>query len=120
MTPSRADLVTVLEAESTLDAFTIYAEPPEHLAGGASLVVAPRSPYRVRDTLGTWVTRLTVHVLVPRSQGPAMDLIDAAIDSIVAAVETLSDADLEDVSAIGIVDDVGGASYTAAVLNITL
>ena len=116
----RSTLATAIAAEASLSSWTVYAEPPEQLVAGLSIIVSPRSPYITQDTLGTYETQVAVYVMVPRNQGPAMDLIDAALASLMDVVDGISNALWEGVTQVGIVDDLGGSSYTTAILNVTL
>lgn len=116
---ARAYLATVFAATADLDGWTVYAEPPEQLAGGRCVVIAPRSPYRTFETFARGATHLSIHVLVPRTGGPAMDALDAGLAGVIEALLALSDVSIDDVVNVGILDETGGVSYLTTTINVT-
>lgn len=117
----RAGVAAILDAYSGLDGWTVYDEPPEQLAAGLCIVVAPRAPYQEYETLGSVLrVSLAVHVLAPRAAGPAMDQIDAGLAAVRAALEPVHDAHLGNVNQVGIIEDIGGPTYLDAVMDVTV
>lgn len=115
---ARAWLATQIAADGDLSDWTVYAEPPEQLAGGACIVIGPRSPYMAHGTYGELETYLVVHLLVPRAHGPAMDLVDDGLDAMRALCTTMPDVRIGPVSSVGILDEVGGSQYIVASLEL--
>lgn len=116
---TRAGLAALLAESPALGSWEIYAEPPEQLAGRPSIVVAPRSPYQSWETFAEIRTHLTIHLLVPRAHGPAMDLLDvglAALRELLAHVD--ADLGIGDVSGVALLDELGGAQYVSASLEV--
>jgi len=115
---TRSTLFDAMLGEAWLAGLTLYAEPPDQLAG-AALVISPRDPYRDYSTFGRLSTFLTISVLLPRTHGPAMDRIDAILSDLYAFLEGLDACELGP-TRLGITDTVGGIEYIAAMVDITL
>lgn len=116
---ARAALGTAFQAEASLSGWEVYEEPPEQLAGGRCIVIAPRSPYRTMETLGTGATHLAVHVLVPRSGGPAMDVLDAGLAGVLTALLAIEEVTIGDTIETGLLEEVGGLSYLVTTVSTT-
>lgn len=117
-TTDRASLFTLLSTDESLDGFIVYAEPPETLVG-QSIVIAPRDPYQDYASFGTLTTFLSVAVLVPRSHGPAMDLIDSTLAILRGIFDGLGGCEVGDTH-VGLLEEVGGTEYIAAMVNVSL
>jgi hypothetical protein len=103
------------------DGWTVHASPPETVQA-RSLVIAPRSPYRVRGTVCQEEVKLELTVLVARGASQAgMDLLDDTCTVIRSATDSASAvvAFVDSISDIGLVQEVGGAEYLAAKLQVT-
>lgn len=115
---TRSGLYTVLEAAVSLDDFLVYAEPPDQLVR-QSIVIAPRDPYQDEATFGSLTTFVSVSVLVPRTHGPAMDVIDSALTALRAIFVGLPGCRVGD-TYVGLTDRIGGTEYLAAMVNLDL
>ena len=116
---TRASLAAILAADAGLAEWTVHPEPPENLARGLNLVVSPRDPYQAYSTYGHVETMVSATLLVPRAHGPAMDVIDPALIALRAALGSLRGATIGDTRT-GIIDEVGGLEFVAAMVDITL
>jgi len=114
----RAGLYALLEASEDLDLFTKHAEPPDQIAGPA-LIVAGRDPYQDYNTFGELTTYLTVSILIPRTHGPAMDLIDATLATLRAIYTGIRGCQIGSTT-LGLTDRIGGVEYVAAMTQVTL
>lgn len=118
---TRAELAAMLAAAPSLASYTHYPEPPEQLAVGQSMIVAPGSPYVDWSTLGQRAWHATISLWVPRSAGPvAMDEIDAGLVALLAVLDAEPDLGISTVRQVGSADDVGGANYVVALLDVDL
>lgn len=115
---TRAGLYAILAADESLADFLVYGEPPDQLVG-PSIVISPRDPYQDEATFGSLTTFVAVSVLVPRTHGPAMDVIDPALAALRAIFVGMSGCRIGD-TYIGIVDTVGKTEYLAAMVNLDL
>jgi hypothetical protein len=109
------------EALAGLEAgWTVHASPPEAVQA-RTVVIAPRSPYRVRGTVCQEEVKLELTVLVARGASQAgMDLLDDICSTIRDAIDTGAVvAYVDSISDIGLVQEVGGADYLAARLQVT-
>lgn len=113
-------LSELLAADAMLSGWTHYTEPPEHLAAGPSVVIVPRSPYISWGTYRTGSAHMTIQLCVPRAHGPAMDLLEDAIGVTRAVLETQERVDMADTIEVAMLEDVGGAAYIVASLNVTI
>ena len=115
---TRSGVASLLDAAVTLNGWTVYDEPPEQLVGGRCIVVAPRSPYMDWETMGDlYRVFLSIHVLVIRSHGPAMDQVDAGLLAVRGVLMDIATCDIEGVSGVNLVDDIGGPQYIAATVD---
>lgn len=117
---TRASLAAALRADGNLAAWEVYTEPPEQLAGGSCIVIAPRSPYQTWATYGAYDAHLTLSLLVPRSHGPAMDAIDTGLDSVISVLRATSGVGIGTLADAALVDDIGGAQYVVAAIEVDL
>jgi hypothetical protein len=88
-----------------------------------ALVVAPRSPYRVKGTVCAEEVRVTMTLLVNRNASvDGLDLLDDMASLARAAVNGASGliAYVDQVQDVGLIQEVGGLEYLAATLDITM
>jgi len=112
----RADIAAALAA--SLTGYGIYPAPPDIVAG-PSVVIGPRSPYRVRTDYCHEEVKLQLTILVPRAAGAAgMEVLDTVCDTVRDAVESVPEATWESVDSVGPVQEVGGIEYLAATLYV--
>lgn len=120
MTPKEARHALADDIRAALpDGWTVYPGPPEGV-NAPSVVLAPRSPYRVKSTVCNESVLLTATVLIQRNaSADALDALDDASTTVRDAVHA-SDvmAVVEAVQDIGTMQEVGGVEYLAAVINI--
>lgn len=116
---TRTGLATLLAALDGLAGWSIYTEPPELLARGNCLVISPRDPYIGHSTFGQDELMLGVTLLVPRAHGPALDVIDPALLAVRGLLSTIRGATIG-ATRTGIIDEVGGLEYVAAMTDVTL
>lgn len=122
MTPKEARYQLGSDIEAALpDGWTVYTSPPEG-TNAPAVVLAPRSPYRVKSTVCNEEVRLTGTVLMQRNASTAgLDALDDICTVIRAAIHGSSVlANVDAVQDIGIIEEVGGVEYLAASLNITV
>ena len=117
----RAALAAVLEEEPSLDGWTRYAEPPEVLAGGQCIVISPRSPYQSWSSFaeGRLATHLAVALLVPRATPEPMILIDEGLGLLRSFLVGLGGIVIDGGTSVGLIEDVAGADYIVASIDIT-
>jgi hypothetical protein len=121
MTPREARYALAEELRAALgDGWTVHPSPPEAVQA-RSLVIAPRSPYRVRGTVCQEEVKLELTVLVQRGASQAgLDLLDDVCTTIRAAIDTGAVvAYVDSIMDIGLVQEVGGVEYLAARLQVT-
>jgi len=113
-------LSALLASDAMLAEWSHYSEPPEQLVAGPCVVIVPRSPYITWGTYRTGTAHMTVSLLVPRGHGPAMELLEDGIGVTRAALEAESRVEVSDTVDIDTLDDVGGAQYIVASLNVSV
>lgn len=117
---SRSDLYDVLVADARLAAWHVYGESPEQLAGAAAIVIVPRPPYQAWQTYGELEWHVTIWVLVPRTHGPAMDMIDTGLAALRSVLVELEGVGVGQVGAVGILEDYGSTKYIGASLDVDM
>jgi hypothetical protein len=121
MTPREARYSLAASIRGALgQGWTVHAAPPESIQG-KTVVIAPRSPYRQLGTVCQEEVRLELTVLVARGSSQAgLDMLDDVCSVVRQAVNGTTDpqAIVESISTIGIVQEVGGAEYLAAKLQV--
>ena len=122
MTPREARQQLAADIEAALpDGWTVYPAPPEG-TNAPAVVLAPRSPYRVKSTFCDEEVRLTATVLIQRNASVSgLDALDDVCTTIRNAIHGSSVmANVDAVQDIGLIEEVGGVEYLAASLTITV
>ena len=101
-----------------LPEWAVYTAPPAQVAAPA-VVIAPRAPYRRRVDYRREEVRLQLTVLLPHVTGKdGLELLDNALQSVLAAVEQLDMVTWESVDSVGPTVEVGGLTYLAATIGV--
>jgi len=122
MTPKEARYHLAEDIEAVLlDGWTVYPSPPEGVTAPA-VVLAPRSPYRVKSTVCNEEVRLALTVLIQRNASvDGLNVLDDTATIIRSAIHSSTVmAVVDEVSDIGIIQEVGGVEYLAALINVTV
>lgn len=115
----RQALATALQTNLP-SGWAVYPSPPDSIVA-QSAVISPRSPYITPVSSGYDEVNLQITLLVNVAAGAiAHDILDDAIDAVRTDVISAGNVIWEGVSDIGIVEEVGGADYIAAAINVTM
>lgn len=100
--------------------WAVYSAPPTSLVA-QSAVISPRSPYVTREAGNVYAVQLQITLLVNIAAGPvALDILDDAIAALEQDVFGAGSVMWQSVEDVGVVQEVGGADYLAATINITV
>jgi hypothetical protein len=114
---ARHELAEVLAAG--LPGWSVYPEPPATVHAPA-LGFGPGDPYRKPAGYRLDDVRLRLVLLLSEGSQLVLDLMDDAIDDVLAILRTQPTVSVEQVGQVGQVREVGGIGYLGAVVDVSL
>lgn len=102
-----------------LPGWSVYAEPPATIVAPA-VVISAGDPYRENTAYRITDVKLRLVVLLTEGSDRPLDLLDAAIDDVTAAAHVMPAINVDRVGSVGLVQEIGGVGYLAAVAECTL
>jgi len=114
---ARHELAAALAA--ALPGWSVYAEPPATVHAPA-LGFGPGDPYRQPQGYRLDDVKLRLVLLLSEGTDKPLDLLDAALDDVLAILRTQPTCAVDRVAEVGRVREVGGVGYLGAVVDVTL